>query len=65
MLGVLDCAEPVIVYDRDKIVEKLAEEMPMDDAREYFDFNIDSAYMGPGTPLFVYPDVDRFLEWLE
>jgi hypothetical protein len=45
----------VAVYDADKVVELLMtrDGMDYDDAREFFDFNIAGAYMGPGTPVFM------------
>ena len=45
---------PVLLYDTDKILEKLTseDEMSFDEATEYFDFNILGAWMGDGTPCF-------------
>lgn len=44
----------ILVYDQDKIIEKLMEEMSYDDALEHFIFNIDCAHLGPGTPAIMY-----------
>jgi len=53
---------PVILYDRNKCIDLLVEEgMPIDEAYEYFDFNIIGSYIGDETPLFA-----TFLEtWKE
>tara|TARA_R110002051_G_scaffold195603_2_gene263607 strand:- start:2473 stop:2730 length:258 start_codon:yes stop_codon:yes gene_type:complete len=44
-----------IVYDEDKIINTLCDrdKMSFEDAREYYEFNIASAYVGAGTPTFV------------
>lgn len=45
---------PLVVYDADKIVEKLqAQGMSYEEAAEYYDFNIVGAWVGEGTPLFM------------
>ena len=43
----------LVVYDGDKIVEKLAQEMEYTEAEEYFSFNIEGAWHGDQTPVFV------------
>jgi hypothetical protein len=47
---------PVVIYSRDAVINKLAEEMSEDEAWEYFDFNIACAYVGPRTPQFLIID---------
>jgi len=44
-----------IVYDEDKVIGVLCDrdKMTLDEAREYFEFNIAGAYVGEGTPTFV------------
>lgn len=42
-----------VLYDKDKIIKKLAKHMDYDDALEYFDFNIVGAYLGDETPTFL------------
>ena len=42
-----------LVYDRELIIHKLMDEMSFDDAIEYYEFNIESAFVGPQTPIFV------------
>ena len=54
VIGVTDGVEPVFVYDVDKIITVLGRDMDYDEAVEYYDFNIGSAYYGPGTPSFIY-----------
>jgi hypothetical protein len=49
------CAQPpVIIYDRQKCIEKLvAEGMEMADAEDHFEFNVAGAWVGERTPMFV------------
>lgn len=43
-----------LVYDVDVVIDILIEDgMTYDEAIEYYDFNIASAYIGEGTPIFV------------
>jgi hypothetical protein len=45
----------VLVYDGETIRQNLIDEgMPMDEAREYIEFNIEGAYVGEGTPVIVW-----------
>lgn len=43
----------VFVYDQDKIIQKLTEDMTYEEAVEHFDFNIAGAYVGKTTPMFI------------
>ena len=45
--------EPVVAYDTTKLVEILSRSMSVDEAYEYFDYNILGAYVGDKTPLFI------------
>lgn len=45
--------KPVAVYDRLKCVEQIAKEMPQEDADEYFSFNVEGAFVGEQTPIFM------------
>ena len=45
--------EPVVAYDTTKIVEILSRSMTVDEAYEYFEFNILGAYVGEKTPVFI------------
>jgi len=42
-----------MVYDRTKCIEILTEDMPREDAEEYFQFNVEGAWVGGGTPAYV------------
>ena len=42
----------IACYDKYKCVEILAENMPYEDAFEYFYFNVLGAYVGENTPCF-------------
>jgi hypothetical protein len=48
----------VLVYDAEAIRNTLMERdnMDADEAREYIEFNIEGAYMGPDTPILVWFD---------
>lgn len=50
-------SEPAVVYDRERVIDILAEDMDRDEAVEYFEHNIACAWLGPRTP--------RYLETLE
>lgn len=47
--------EPVVCYDRDKVIEILMRDDGMDEeeAEEFFSFNIEGAYLGDATPMFI------------
>jgi hypothetical protein len=45
--------EPVVAYDTTKIVEILSRSMSVDEAYEFFEFNILGAYVGHKTPMFI------------
>ena len=45
--------QPVTLYDRDRCIDILAREMPREDAKEFFEFNVAGAYVGKQTPMFV------------
>ena len=47
--------EPVVAYDVDGIIKILMErdEMTHEDALEYFYYNVQGAWMGEGTPVFI------------
>lgn len=44
----------VAAYSAEKIIDMLAVEMGHDNAVDYFHFNIEGAYVGENTPLFVF-----------
>ena len=48
----------VLVYDAEAIRTTLMERdgMEAEEAREYIEFNIEGAYMGPDTPILVWLD---------
>jgi len=52
----------VLVYDAEKIREALVKAgCPPEEAREYIEFNIEQAYVGPHTPVLVWTQ-DEFWE---
>ena len=45
----------VLVYSVEKCLDVLMQQgMTMDEAVDYFEFNVGGAYMGEQTPIFVY-----------
>jgi len=49
----------VLVYDAEVIRDNLVKEgMDREEAREYIEFNIEGAYMGPHTAILVWPNDD-------
>ena len=49
------------IYDADAMIDVLVarDDMSRDEAEEYFWFNIDGAYMGEETPIYVFLNYDR------
>ena len=45
--------KPVAVFDREKCINILARDMSLEEAEEYFQFNVEGAYVGPNTPAFL------------
>lgn len=45
--------KPVAIYDRSKCIEILMENMSEDEAEEYFSFNVEGAFVGEKTPIFL------------
>ena len=45
--------KPVAIYDRSKCIEILMEDMSEDEAEEYFSFNVEGAFVGEKTPIFL------------
>ncbi len=47
--------EPVVCYDADECIRilMLERDMSHQEAIEYFDFNVASAFFGPKTPIFI------------
>ena len=59
IIGVVERAgaSPVIAYDTQKILDILERSMPMEDAQEFFEYNILGAYMGDRTPVYITSSV--------
>jgi len=46
--------QDVLAYDINKILVRLAQDgMTLEEAEEYFDYNIAGAWVGEGTPVFI------------
>lgn len=43
-----------LIYSVSKCLEILSEEMSKDDAIEFFEYNVSSAYVGEQTPIWCY-----------
>lgn len=60
--------DKAVLYDESIILNILENEdgMDEDEAREYFDFNISGAYVGPKTPIFlVSSDLEEMVDVME
>ena len=46
---------PVVVYDREKVIQVYIDRdgMSREDAEEFYEFNVEGAYVGPQTPVYV------------
>lgn len=44
---------PFAVYDREKCIEVLMKDMTHEEAEEYFQYNVQGAYVGENTPAFL------------
>ena len=54
ILGVVERIDlQVFCYDRNKILNILMRDMNLDEAMEYYEFNILGAYMGESTPVYL------------
>ena len=45
-----------VVYDYEKVIEILMEDMNREEAEEYFEYNQVGAWVGEGTPAFLMQD---------
>ena len=45
--------KPFAVYDRSKCIQSLLMDMTLEDAEEHFQYNVEGAYVGEGTPAFI------------
>lgn len=44
-----------VIYDREKMIDLLVgDEMSIEDAIEYLEYNVWNAYVGDGTPIYAY-----------
>ena len=58
LMGYTDQDETkVAIYSAEKVVEALQQDgISLEDAYEYYEFNIAGAYMGRNTPLFLHAE---------
>jgi hypothetical protein len=45
--------QPFAIYDRGFCIDILMEDMSEEEAEEYFEYNVQGAYVGESTPVFV------------
>ena len=45
--------QPFAIYDRGFCIDILMEDMSNEEAEEYFEYNVQGAYVGESTPVFV------------
>lgn len=56
IIGV-DSRELRVVYSIESCINILMKDMDYQDAQEYFHFNVEGAYMGEKTPIWVYSEL--------
>jgi len=59
------CGKPtVVVYDAEKVIDTMVTKdgMTREDAEEFFQFNMEGAWCGEGTPAFLYRGKRRLIE---
>jgi hypothetical protein len=44
---------PIAVYDRSRCIDILQEDMSEEEAEEYFQYNVELAWVGENTPIFL------------
>jgi hypothetical protein len=44
---------PIAIYDRSLCIKELMKDMSEEEAEEYFEFNVQGAYVGEQTPVFL------------
>ena len=44
---------PFAIYDREKCIDILMEDMSNEEAEEYFEYNVQGSYVGESTPSFM------------
>jgi hypothetical protein len=44
---------PIAVYNRSKCIDILQEDMSEEEAEEYFQYNVEGAWVGENTPIFL------------
>ena len=56
IIGLDTSSEPFrVIYDREKMIDLLVgDEMSIEDAIEYLEYNVWNAYVGDGTPIYAY-----------
>jgi len=47
-----------VVYSYKKIIKNLEKDMTYDEATEFFQFNIEGAYVGDGTPMIMRDEIE-------
>ena len=46
-------SEPVVIYDKELVLNTLGDSMSSDEAVEYYHFNILGSYVGEKTPIYM------------
>jgi len=61
------CGNKVLIYDAEKCIEilKKRDGMDMEGAIEFFEYNVEQAYVGQDTPIFIWPMSIDEIEELE
>jgi hypothetical protein len=46
-------SNPVVAYDREKVIDILMKDMSRDEAEEFWDYNQIGSWRGEGSPVFI------------
>ena len=52
----------IAVYDIDKCIEVLSKDMTAEEAMDYFYYNVEGAYMGEQTPIYIHSDAEVIMD---
>jgi hypothetical protein len=60
-VGCQGCGTPLVIYDSEKCIEILHNQMSEEEAMDFFDYNVTGGYVGENGPIFMHP-VPEYLE---
>ena len=55
----------IAVYDIEKCIKVLSKDMTAEEAMDYFYYNVEGAYMGEQTPIYIHSDAEDIMDNLK